>query len=432
MSDHTRALVPIGSGLFSSPGLEMQNQSVDIGLLAEALIYYDQVLLHVENQQQFADLVSWFLHRNLYSKFLDLINESALEIYNRAFRSNIFLDQGHAEYINIVEEVEHKPYSFFERYLESDVVRSRFPRRRQLFELREALVGKVIEAKVEEFGIEGLENAQRDFLDPRRCALLLQAVVDELYSIKSLGKPPEVRASIVPDPHFQNRVRVSWNIDFEELSRRVGLRLAFGPTIAASGAIIGNIHIWSAQRMGCDLYLPSPVSMIVGDKLYEAAQTLTETPARVQSVVDQMEAEVEFPDVRLLVNEGDLSFEDVLRIRRKSKRFRKWLQSEGDRDNNALYAYHSEVAKEAGITKAGRKLLKLFGVLGGPTVGAAVAAATGINPVAGATVGAGVGESLKYLLDVGSKLGGEWKPVVFGNWYKERIQKLLREQSKEK
>jgi hypothetical protein len=428
MSDHSRALVPIASGLFSSPELEEREQSVDIGLLAEALIYYDQILLNVDNQKQFGDLISWFLNRDLYTKFLDLLNEGTIQIYNRAFRTNVFVDGENAQVFNNIEEVEKEPFSFFKRYLGNDEVTARFPKRKQLYELREAAVGKVIEVKVEEFGRAGIENAERDFLNPRRCPLLLQAVVDELYRVKALGPPPEVRASIIP-VHAEKTFKVHWDVDFEEISRRVGKKLAFGPTLALSGAVIGNLHIWAARQLECDLYLPSPISAIVGDKLYEASQTLSKTPAKVQSVVDQLEAEVEFPDVHSLINSGGLEFKDVLRIRKKAKRFRKWLQEEGERDRNALYAYHFEVAKESGFTKAGRKLLRLFGTLGGPTAGAAVATVVGQNPIAGAAAGTAVGEGVKYLFDVGSKLGEEWKPVVFGNWYKGRIEKLLNNQS---
>jgi hypothetical protein len=429
MSDHTRALVPVGTGLFSSPELEERNQSVDIGLLAEALIYYDQVLLGVENQKQFGDLLDWFLERGLFQKFLDLLNEDSIQIYNRAFRTNVFVDANRVDVINSIEEVENEPYSFFKRYLGNEEVKGRFPKRKLLYGLREAVIGRLIEHKAEEFGKEGAENAKRDFLDPRRCPLLLQALIDELYRLKSLGEPPEVKASIAP-AGSGGIYSVSWNIDFEELSRRVGKRLAFGPTLALSGAVVGNLHIWSARQLGCDLYLPTPISPIVGDKLYEASQTLSKTPAKIQAVIDQLEGGVDFPDVRSLVNTGRIKFTDALRIRKKARKFRAWLQEEGERDHNALIAYHHEVAKESGMIRAGRKTLKLFGVLSGPAGGYAIATMAGQDPLVGAALGTAV-EGVKYLLDVGATLGAEWKPMVFGNWYKERIVKHLKESDDE-
>jgi len=41
MSDHTRAFVPIEAWCYSSPSLKYSGKSVDIGLMAESLIYYD-------------------------------------------------------------------------------------------------------------------------------------------------------------------------------------------------------------------------------------------------------------------------------------------------------------------------------------------------------------------------------------------------------
>ncbi|MGB7922634.1 MAG: hypothetical protein WCF57_05260 [Pyrinomonadaceae bacterium] len=429
MSDHTRALVPVNAGHFNSPDLVDGNQPIDMGLMAEALIYYDQVLFMPENQALFGEVISWFLERGLYSKFLDLLREGDLQVYCNAFRTTVYVEGEHVEPINVVEKIEQKPNCFVERFLGNEDVKRRFPKRKMLHELRDIIEGKVIEAKVDEFGLEGIENAKRDFLDPRRCTLLLQAVVDEIYRIRSLGRPPQVQATIQPISGEDGLVRVSWNIDFKELSKLIGSRLAFGHTLALSGAVIGNTYVWSAQRLGCDLYLPKPIGTIVGDKLYEASRTLSKTPAKAQGVIDQLEIEVEFPDVRRLVNEGKLKFEDVLKLRKKAKKFRHWLQKEADRDRNALYAYHFEVAKEAGLTRAGRKMLRLFGLLGGPAVGTAAATAMGQNPIAGAVAGTAAAEGLKYLFDLGSKLGEEWKPVVFGNWYKARIEKLLDENS---
>ena len=105
-----------------------------------------------------------------------------------------------------------------------------------------------------------------------------------------------------------------------------------------------------------------------------------------------------------------------LYLRKKAKKFRTWLQEESDRDRDAIIAYHNEVAKESGFTNVSRKALNLFGVLGGAAIGASV----------GGPVGAVVGSGAGYVLDIASKLGADWKPVVFGNWYRDRIEKVLK------
>ena len=72
----------------------------------------------------------------------------------------------------------------------------------------------------------------------------------------------------------------------------------------------------------------------------------------------------------------------------------------------------------------------MFGVLGGPAGGYAIAKVAGQDPMVGVAVGTAL-EGVKYLLDVGSRLGADWKPMVFGNWYKERITKLLKNEHDE-
>jgi hypothetical protein len=88
------------------------------------------------------------------------------------------------------------------------------------------------------------------------------------------------------------------------------------------------------------------------------------------------------------------------------------------------------VAKESGYAKIGRRSLRLFGVLTGAGIGATIAA----KPAIGVAVG-GVGatllqatakEAAKYLFDLSASVGADWKPVVFGNWYRQKISDLLR------
>lgn len=182
-----------------------------------------------------------------------------------------------------------------------------------------------------------------------------------------------------------------------------------------------NRLLWSAATMDCDLYLGQPMSVLVGDKLYESEKQLDKT----HFVIDELKATVEFPDIRQLVNNRQIGIDEILRIRNKAQRFRNWLQDESGRDRDALIAYHHEVAKEAGYTQVGRKTLNLFGAIGGPVIGAVVGTQLPGGPPIGAGIGAGIGGIVGYVPSLASKLGANWKPVVFGNWYKSRIKNVL-------
>lgn len=428
MSDHSRAFVPLDVDVQSSPELKEQGRRVDVGLLAEALLYYDRILFNVANPHLFTELINWFLERGFYAQLIDLLRKETLQVYYYAFYTlPLVHPNGVIDLRNINDQVMIQPNSFEKRFLNFEGLRPVFSSNRQFEKFCEVLDGKVIEVKAEEFGLEGINNAWSDFLNPRRSELIMQEILDELYRLKSLGSAPTVKAHVRPGVSRQQLNYVSWNINFEDIAKRLGPTLAFSSTLPLSVAAIGNKTIWSASRLGCDLYLPSPISSIVGDKLYEAEKRIVKT----QRVIDQLESEVEFPDLRRLVNEDQITFEEVLSIRKKSKKFRGWLQSGANRDRNALLAYHHEVAKESGFTKAGRKVLKLFGDVGGGAAGAVVGAVIS-EPVTGAAIGGAVGGALSYIFDLGEKLGADWKPVVFGDWYKDRIAKLLNKQSKHK
>ena len=96
--------------------------------------------------------------------------------------------------------------------------------------------------------------------------------------------------------------------------------------------------------------------------------------SKAGSVVEDLKCEVEFPDIRQLVNSGKLDLKDVLKIRAKSGKFREWLQQETDRDRNAIIAYHNETARELSIKTAGRRAIGLFGVAGGGSIGSVIGA----------------------------------------------------------
>jgi hypothetical protein len=76
MPDHSVAFLPVASGYFQSPELFARGRTVDTGLLAEALIFFDRVLVQVDNPHQFADLVSWLTQQGLKrADLLRLIRE---------------------------------------------------------------------------------------------------------------------------------------------------------------------------------------------------------------------------------------------------------------------------------------------------------------------------------------------------------------------
>ena|SRR3990167_6464567 len=250
-----------------------------------------------------------------------------------------------------------------------------------------------------------------------------QSFIDEIYYLIGRDKPFPVDVKL--NVH-DGKCTATYNFDFNKLSSDLGknLNLHLGTPIVGAG--ICNRLIQSASDLESDLYLGSPMSCLVGDKLYESSYKVIKS----RDVIKQLETEVEFPDIRTLVNQGKINFNDILHIRKKANKFRIWLQEESGHDRNAIIAYHHEVAKESGFRNVGRKSLNIFGVLASSAVGGIVGYKLG--DVQGAVIGSSVASMSQYLIDVASKLGKDWKPVVFGNWMKSSVAKLIEKNEKEK
>ena len=60
MSSHTTVFLPIQAWTYSSPELRDSGKTIDIGLLAECLLYYEQVVIEMTEGSQLGDFVTSF------------------------------------------------------------------------------------------------------------------------------------------------------------------------------------------------------------------------------------------------------------------------------------------------------------------------------------------------------------------------------------
>lgn len=422
VSDHTRTLVPVETWLYSSPELRSSGKSVDVGLFSEALLYYDRVLLNVSTPFQLAELIRWFIDRRQYGKLIRLFYDGDLQLFDYSFITGPIERNGVYSIWNMEDQVQAIDGTFAQRFLDHPEVDGLFASKADKKELRRALGKYCIEAKAVDFG-PAIENAKADTHNPQRFALILQAAVDELYRTNAPDKVvPRVQATI--DETDPKTHRIVWNVDLDALSRQLGPKLGFHVGMPLTAAAICNRLLWTSAQMSCDLYLARPMSSLVGDKLQESASR----SAKPQGLIQQLQAEVEFPNVKALITGDKLDFSELLRIRHKAKKFRQWLQSEAERDRNAIIAYHNEVAKELGIVTVARTALEIFGVLG--LTGLSPYLAQQLEPAVPAvlanSVGAVVGTAGAMLVEFSARLHNNWKPVVFGNWMMDHIANYLR------
>ena len=417
LSDHKQAIVPLESWAYASPELKLNGKETDIGLVAEAMIYYDTVIVNPTTPVQLAELIKWIIDDGGIRVLFSLLNEGKLKIYDFAFLTAAIEKDGSYSIWNIQDPIQSQENTFERRYLYHKAIEAVVPKSRNREQLYRNFKGCVIESKSDGFG-KAVENARSDFSNPHRNAILIQAFVDELYRIRGIPTPPEVKAKISTTTDGSKH-HIEFNTSFPELSVMAGKELNFHKGSPLTASAHSNRFVWAAATTGCDLYLPKPISVLVGDKLYESKERV----AKSGSVIEELKLKVEFPNIRTLVNSGALGIDDVLKMRKKAKKFRRWLQQESERDRDAIIAYHNEVVQEMGILKAGRKALSIFGVLGGGAAGSVIG--TSIAGPVGGAVGGAAGGAIGYLTDVCSRIGADWKPVVFGNWMRNRIEKHI-------
>lgn len=407
MSKHTTTLVPIDTWCYASPELKMKGIKCDIGLFAEALLYYDTVVIAPSTPDVFLEFIQYFQINNEMKLLYELFDEGILKIYDYAFISSAVSYNGEFSIWNIQDEKQSKSNTFEERYLYNKEIDSLFENKNRRKKFYDSIRGNYTEVKATEFE-NAIENARADYNNIPRHELIVQTFVNELYQIKKLGIPPEIKVEIDKFDNIKNTIK--WNVNFSEISRISGTSLNFNLGTPLTALANSNKHIWSAAKLGCDLYMPSPMASIVMNKLSETS-TKTVKPS---SIINILENQIEFPDIRNLVNSKTISLKDIMEIRKKSKKFRVWIQSESERDRNVLIAYQNEFTLENDLTKFSKKTVNAFGIIGGGALGGIIGSMIA-GPVGGAISGV-AGSGIPYLMDLASKFDENWKPVVFGNW----------------
>lgn len=477
MSNHKIALVPLATGYFQSPELLMKGRRADTGLFAESLIYYDSVYVHVDNPEQFASFISLLIQQGLtYETLFELIEEGVIRFFNTVLIMP-FMGTGHPKIItslySMQEQAMIEPNYFAKRFLEFEGLKSIFSdlsnfNQKSFDKFCEVAEKTAVTFSSENIGDDVIDNAYEDCFNPKRFKLIARSFYKELYKANGLGKLSNFDVR-VRELNSHNMVEISKNTDSTILRRDLGNKglsiheLDFTPSIKPIPSIedpnikstfshspvvlagISNLYINSAARLNSDLFLSNPVGKVVGDKLFEISNfEISRKKTKIQNIVKNLEAKVEFPDIRQFVNEDKIGFDKVIEIRDKAKRFRAWLQSESERSRDEIIAYHNEVAKQTGFDKIRSRTLNIFGVVASGAVSGAVgliakklsddntvAAVTGLTSLAIASeiTKKATSKLTEKLFDYGANFGSDWKPVVFGKWLESEISEFLENQN---
>lgn len=472
MTGHNTALVPLATSIYQSPELHKNNIVADTGLFAESLIYYESALVQTGTPQQFASFISRLIQQGLsYNQLIDLIDEGALRFFNtitiHPFVSrNLLTDAPMASVIkNLVpiQESSEKLRLLFEtQYLNTDDLRNSFSDLSNFNEhdydrfCRSAKNASLV-VDGEEIDAGLIDAAYDDILNSTNYKALVESLLSGLYEIQNLGKIPDFEIAIeeISSKDLDKAARdleatiigrgftsgeykfykISCQIPFGDLQDVDNLRRSFR-TLPISLAGISNLYVRLAGKLKSDFFLPSPLSRIIGDKLFNLNDLeISKEFQKNQLIIDSLEQNVRFPDLRKLVNTNKVDFAKVIEVRKKGRRFRRWLQTTDiayDKDWEVFYAYHNEVANETGFTKGLRHSLRIFGFVSSAAIGGIVGQTLSDDAAGGWVGGTGgvvANELVKQasrkvsekLFDYGATIGQDWKPICFGNWYKRKV-----------
>ena len=408
-------LVPIETWQYQSPALAVSHDLVDVGLLAEALIYYDEVTVNLSTERQFEAFVLWFVGQGRFDELIALLEHGHIRIFHFAFMTAP---------IWIAEARRHEIWNLNAPPVTAGVpdfmslVAYRADLRevlntRQRSRLLKASESVLTEVRAADYEVP-VEDARKAMQDPDRVAALLQAFVDEVYP-RFDRVSPEVRCTA--EQRDDGATMIHTNIDFKEVAVISGGRLSLDVHIPIAGEAISNRLLWTASGRGFDLFLGDVMATVLGNRLRVADERIVKT----QQLLENLHVQVDFPDVRALVNARKLDLDFVLSARRHGERFRTWLQQESERDRDALIAYHHEVGRAVGWRGVAASALKVFGYItrvGG--YGTALAASAHSQPALGVAGTAAAGAS-ELITSVSRRIAEEWRPVIFGDWIRKSV-----------
>lgn len=412
-NDHKSVLVPIETWEYNSPFLKFLGKPADVGLFAESLIYYEKIYIQINTVGEFEQFVEFFAKGNKIDQLIELIKNKIINIFYYSFMSTAINNEGTFSVWNM--QFKKGVQSDFIRLIVNKAKLNINSKRRQL--LWAAIIENLIDEDSKDYDAPVLD-AKEAMHDNKKCEALIQPYVNEIYKKMKLGKPPTINCKI--DDVSSGEWKIVTNINFKELNNLTNNKLGFRPEMPLIGEVQSNRIIWTSLQKGLDLFLGDVMGQVVGNKLEEAEITINKT----EKVITDLKSKVEFPDIRASVNNGTMGAEDVFNIRINAGKFRQWLQQEGERDRDAILAYHNEVAKASGMKKHVSSTLKIFGIV---TAGIGIPAYQVISrdiSASGALIAGGVSTaSASFLNQIANSISEEWKPVVFGDWLKKESAK---------
>ncbi len=211
MSSHAAAFVPIEAWTYSSPEQRERGRSVDIGLLAESLLYYDQIVIDLNEGAHLAELVNWFAQHDQLATLLSMMDDRTLRFHGYKYFFIPFKSRSEGVVTSSVM-TGITPECFPIAHAFSDEFASRFNYDYFLNRFRSLLRDRFILSTASDFP-SCLDDARRDIEDQPRCEIVFQAFIDKLYDMRGSATDAQGRDPTWPgNRNSDDRPGPAWTI----------------------------------------------------------------------------------------------------------------------------------------------------------------------------------------------------------------------------
>lgn len=397
-------LVPFETWFGNAPDLMKKGIIADIGAIAEALIYYDTVIINVAHSEQFHSLFEWFKISDSPQSLLNMMNNGEVFFNHYNFMVNpLYVEQSGAYvFQNIVEPTGDRLQLFRMRVVKSMFRYFNTARKRQSF--LDSLEDSVITVEAGAFG-DAVTDAHKYFVNENHYLYLIQCIFRSLKDAGFIEDVPDIQ--IVNKSERNGRTSIEISVDLRKYEQIIGEDFNFGVHTPLAIAATTNRLIWSSKKLRSDLYLNNPTF----DFLYNGIQGTIEHFGKTKFSLNKLQMEVDFPDIRKEVNCGNITANDILRIREKSQEFREWLHNQTELDRDILSSYHNTILEKSGLSGSHKKILRRALIVVIQASGVAFGSA--IGDTEGAVVGAGTVVASELMKGIYDNMMKEWSPKIF-------------------
>lgn len=414
-----KCFVPVESWEFASPELLLSGKHTDVGLLAESLILFDDIVLNVQSAQNVADILQSF--KGCFGDiqpFLELLQSGVIKVHYFDFISAPIQHDGVYSYWNIQEQISKESHllSFQQKILYKKQIERVLPKARQRVKLynvmsESALIDGADDYEVAINAARSAANSHEDL----QC-LLRDFTASLPPKYRSLF-PSEVTVTAERMPN--GIIRHHFNIDFESIKPYFE-NMNFGIHIPGTGIIQTHRIIYASRLHNYDVYLPNPIGSSVMAKL----NSLEDRDKRFKQAVIELQNSENFPDIRTAFNLGEFSWKDILEIRKRAERFRKWFVIDGGNPDIAIKTYSEEFKASTGLTKYRDKAFAIASIIGTVTGVAAEKLITGNTSALGPIMGSVISNAVPLAKDLFKASEEEnWHPRFFGTWLSIELKK---------